>query len=53
MVQTTRMGWWLIGLAVVAGFIAYIVFFARPADPQQMAIATRFSNDATVATCCC
>jgi hypothetical protein len=37
MVQANRNGWWLIGLAAVAGFIAYIVFFARPADPQQLA----------------
>ena len=37
MVQAQRIGWWLVGLAVVAGFIAFIVFLARPVDRQQMA----------------
>jgi len=36
MLHTTRIGWWLVGLAIVAGLIALVVFSPRYADPERM-----------------
>jgi hypothetical protein len=37
MVHATPTRWWLIGLAIAAGFIVLLVFLARPVDPQRTA----------------